>query len=71
MALSASALLELIDAAIEALVTGGASSYSIGSRSVTKLDLDKLFQERRILQTQVSRESGSGVFSLGKLGRRS
>ena len=71
MALSASALLELIDAAIEALVTGGASSYSIGSRSVTKLDLDKLFQERRILQAQVSRESGSGVFSLGKLGRRS
>jgi hypothetical protein len=71
MALSASALLELIDAAIEALVTGGASSYSIGSRSVTKLDLDQLFKERRMLQTQVARESGSGVFSLGKLGRRS
>jgi hypothetical protein len=68
---SAASLLALIDAAIEALLTGGASSYSIGSRSVTKLDLEKLFAERRMLQIQVQRESGSGAFSLGKLGRRS
>ena len=68
---SAASLLVLIDAAIEALLTGGASSYSIGSRSVTKLDLDKLFAERRMLQIQAARESGSGAFSLGKLGRRS
>lgn len=64
-------LLAQIDAAIEALLTGGASSYSIGSRSVTKLDLAKLFEERRLLQTEVSRSSGSGSFSLAKMGRRS
>lgn len=69
MATSAS-LLALIDAAIEALLTGGASSYSIGSRSVTKLDLNTLFEERRMLQIQAQRESGSGVFRLAKMGRR-
>jgi hypothetical protein len=61
-------LLAQIDAAIEALLTGGASSYSIGSRSVTKLDLKSLFDERRMLQREVARESG-GVFSLAKMGR--
>ncbi len=68
MATSAS-LLAQIEAAIEALLTGGASSYSIGSRSVTKLDLKTLFEERRMLQMQVQRESGSGAFGLAKLGR--
>jgi hypothetical protein len=67
---TAASLLALIDAAIEALLTGGASSYSIGSRSVTKLDLDSLFAERRILQMEAQRESGSGAFSLAKIGRR-
>lgn len=59
---SAASLLALIDAAIEALLTGGASSYSIGNRSVTKLDLAQLFEERRILQQQADRETGGGVF---------
>lgn len=67
---TASSLLTLIDAAIEALLTGGASSYSIGSRSVTKLDLPALFAERRMLQSEVVRESGSGGFSLAKMGRQ-
>ena len=40
---TATSLLAQIDAAIEALLTGGASSYSIGNRSVTKLDLGDLF----------------------------
>jgi hypothetical protein len=66
---TAASLLALIDAAIEALLTGGASSYSIGSRSVTKLDLPALMQERRQLEFQVQRESGSGV-RLAKIGRR-
>ena len=69
MATTAS-LLSLIDTAIEALLTGGASSYSIGARSVTKLDLPALFNERRQLQIQVQRESGSGGFSLAKMGRQ-
>lgn len=67
MATSAS-LLAQIEAAIEALLTGGASSYSIGSRSVTKLDLADLLEQRRLLQTQVDRES-NGMFRLAKLRR--
>lgn len=63
---SAATLLTLIDAAIEALLTGGASSYSIGSRTVTKLDLGTLMEERRLLSIQAERES-SGIFRLGKL----
>ena len=63
------ALLTQIEAAIEALLTGGASSYSIGNRSVTKLDLKSLMEERRMLMVEVAR-SGSGAFSLAKLGRR-
>ena len=61
-------LLAQIDAAIEALLTGGVSSYSIGSRSVTPLDLSTLFEQRRILQQEVDRES-SGMFRLAKMQR--
>lgn len=68
--MNAANLLTQIEAAIEALLTGGASSYSIGNRSVTKLDLKSLFEERRMLQIEVQRSSGSGVFSLAKMGRR-
>lgn len=68
MALSASALLTQVESAIEALLTGGASSYSIGNRSVTKLDLDQLFAERRMLQAEAQRESG-GTFRLAKMKR--
>ena len=66
---SAASLLALIDSAIEALLTGGAQQYSIGSRTVTKLDLKSLFEERRMLQQQVERESGSGGATLGRLSR--
>jgi hypothetical protein len=64
-------LLAQIDAAIEALLTGGASSYSIGSRTVTALDLNTLFEQRNMLQTQVDRESGGGMFRLAKMQRTS
>lgn len=63
-------LLALLDSAIEALLTGGAASYSIGSRSVTKLDLPSLMKERRELLIQVQRETGSGGFSLARMGSR-
>ena len=66
---SAASLLAQIDAAIEALLTGGASQYSIGNRSVTKLDLPTLMSERRLLQREAQRETGSGSISLGKLTR--
>lgn len=68
--MDASTLLAQIEAAISALLTGGASSYSIGNRSVTKLDLADLFSERRILLSEVARASGSGAFSLARLGAR-
>jgi len=68
---SSASLLAQVEAAIEALLTGGASSYSIGARSVSKLDLKTLFEERNILQMQVQRESGSGGFSLARIGRQS
>jgi len=66
---SSASLLAQIDAAIEALLTGGATSYSIGNRTVTRLDLGQLFDQRRMLQTEVQRETGSGGISLGKLTR--
>ena len=66
---TAASLLALIDSAIEALLTGGASSYSIGARSVTKLDLPGLFAERRQLLIDADRETNGG-FRLAKLGRR-
>ena len=69
---SAASLLAQIDAAIEALLTGGASSYSIGSRTVTALDLNTLFNQRNILQTQADREAGGGgMFRLAKFQRAS
>lgn len=67
--MDASSLLTQVEAAISALLTGGASSYSIGSRSVTKLDLAQLFEERRMLQAEVSR-STTGMFTLAKMGRK-
>jgi hypothetical protein len=70
MATSAS-LLAQVEAAIEALLTGGASSYSIGSRSVTKLDLAELFKQRDMLMIAASREAGTSPFSLAKIGRTS
>jgi len=68
---SAASLLTQIDAAIEALLTGGVSSYSIGSRTVTALDLSTLMEQRNILQAQADRESGGGMFKLAKLQRAS
>ena len=67
---TAATLLALIDAAIEALLTGGASSYAIGNRSVTKLDLPALMAERRQLLREVERSGSSGAFSLGTIGGR-
>lgn len=63
-------LLSQLESAIEALLTGGASSYSIGNRSVTKLDLGQLLEERRLLQNEVNRDA-SGVFRLAKMRRTS
>lgn len=69
---SAASLLAQIDAAIEALLTGGVSSYAIGSRTVTALDLGTLMEQRNLLQVQADREAGGGgMFRLAKLQRTS
>ncbi len=61
-------LLALVDAAIEALLTGQHESYSIGSRQVTRLDLDDLFQQRQLLEMAVSREN-SGAMRVARVQR--
>ena len=68
MATSAVTKLAQVEAAIEALLTGGASSYAIGNRSVTKLDLKTLFEERRMLTIQADRELNGG-FRVAKMRR--
>lgn len=67
---TAASLLAQIDTAIEALLTGGHESYTIGNRSVTKLDLADLFEQRRLLERQVDREN-KGTFRLAKMRRTS
>lgn len=61
MALDPQTLLTQIETAISALLTGGHTSYSIGGRSVTRLDLARLFDERRMLQSEVARSTGSSI----------
>ena len=68
---SAASLLADVDAAIEALIRGGHSSYSIGARTVTKLDLPSLFAERRMLQQETERESSGGIFRKATIRRPS
>jgi hypothetical protein len=65
---STQSLLNQIDAAIEALLSGQHSSYSIGSRSVTRLDLNSLFDQRDRLRRQLDREQ-NGAFRLAKMQR--
>ena len=59
-----------VQAAISTIESGGVSSYSIGSRSASKLDLTALYAREEVLLTRLQRESGSGAFSLAKIGRR-
>lgn len=50
-----------VNAAISALTTGGHSSYSIGSRSVSRLALSDLFGERKRLEAKLGHESGASI----------
>ena len=67
---STQTLLDAIDTAIEALLSGQHTSYSVDGRSVTRLDLDKLFDQRERLQRQLAREN-NGTFRLAKMRRTS
>ena len=68
MALSAAQHLELIDAAIQDILAGRASSYTIGNRSATKLDIGKLYELRDKYVALAAREA-NGMFRLAKFGR--
>jgi hypothetical protein len=52
--------LTLVDAAIEAIL-GGAQSYSIAGRSMTRADLETLFARRDYLVAMVARETRGGI----------
>ncbi len=54
MATTAQEFLDLVNAAITGLLSGGAiKSYSVGQRTVTKTDLPELFKLRRDLEAEV------------------
>ena len=59
-----------VQAAIAAIESGGVESYSITNRSATKLKLNDLYERETVLLSRLARESGSGGFSLAKMGRR-
>ena len=55
--------LKQIDAAIE-MILGGAQSYTIGTRSLTRADLSTLYKRKDMLENLISSLSGgSGRFT--------
>jgi membrane protein YqaA with SNARE-associated domain len=46
--------LTAVNSAIIALLTGGAVSYMLGDRQVTKIDLPKLQEHRKELERQIN-----------------
>jgi len=60
--------LDEINAAISAILSG-AQSYKIGSRSITKANLDTLIKERQRLEYKLAAEQGFGI-SVANFDRR-
>lgn len=60
MALTDEQLLTATREAIDALVQGGASSYTLNGRTVTKVDLPALRDTVEWLESRIARASGSG-----------
>jgi len=57
--------LDAVQAAIRAIVSGGAKQYSIGSRSFTKLDLAELMELESRLKAEVKREQMADLIANG------
>jgi hypothetical protein len=57
--------LDAVQAAIRAIVSGGAKQYSIGSRSFTKLDLGELMERESRLKAEVKREQMADLIANG------
>jgi len=66
--MDAQALLSQVEAAITALLTGGHTSYSIGARTVTRLDVEDLMIWRQKLLAEVQRATGGGI-RIGRITR--
>jgi hypothetical protein len=62
---------EQIEQAIASIIDGGASSYSIGNRSVSKLDPAKLYELAQKIAFNAERRAGKSPFSVAKIGRTS
>lgn len=58
-----------IDAAIDSILDGEHQSYSIGNRSVSKLDLEKLLKVRRELAKLDANSARGSNVSLAKMRR--
>lgn len=52
--------LERVQAAIAAIESGGQAT-DVGGRSLTRADLDTLYQRERYLRRQVARASAGGI----------
>ena len=57
--------LDAVQAAIRAIISGGAKQYSIGSRSFTKLDLGELMERESKLKAEVKREQMADLIANG------
>ncbi len=68
MALTDAQLLAATREAIDALTTGGAASYTVAGRSVTKIDLPALWRQVDILEARVERAAGGGRASVVRFG---
>ena len=55
-----------VQAAIRAIVSGGAKQYSIGGRSFTKLDLGELMERESRLKAEVKREQMAELIANGQ-----
>lgn len=61
MAVSKAEMLEKIENAIMAIAIGG-QSYKIGSRQLTRADLNQLYKIKNDLTAQLSQEKSGGLF---------
>ena len=73
MSVSAQEMLDAVEAAIQARLTGGAvQSYSIEGRNLQYVSLADLYKMRKELQTEVARQSGGdGTTNLASFRRPS
>ena len=60
---------EAAEEQLQSITEGGVSAYSIGNRSVTKLDPEKLMKVAMLAASEADRRQ-NGAFRIAKFGRR-